>query len=64
MTDEINVICLPLNYESPKSKDALTRDDVWGTYDTKTMSRTSEGIIVARHGEICPYFEDTIGLKR
>lgn len=63
MSDEIKIICLPLNHLEPTGEDALTKEDVWGTYNHKTHEKLSDGMIVARHKQKCPYFHDIIGYK-
>lgn len=44
-------------------KTKLTKDDVFGTFDHETYTRTSDGMIVARGGETCPIFGDVVSYK-
>lgn len=48
------------NGEPPEN---LTKEDVWGVFDMEKMERTSEGMIVARHKDICPIFKDEVPYK-
>lgn len=41
----------------------LTKEDVWGEYDHTQGKRTSEGMIIARHEEVCPVFGDVVPPK-
>jgi hypothetical protein len=41
----------------------LTQDDVWGEFDDFSQKKISNGMIVARSGEICPIFKDKVPFK-
>jgi hypothetical protein len=41
----------------------LNKDDVWGAYDMDTHTAISAGLIVAKSGEKCPIFKDTVPYK-
>jgi len=41
----------------------LTKNDVWGTYDTDTNKCISKGMIVAKTNEVCPIFGDIVPYK-
>lgn len=41
----------------------LSMDDVWGKHDEKTHEMLSSGMIVARHEDNCPIFEDVVPYK-
>lgn len=57
---EVTAIVNSPNEEKPKK---LTKDDIWGIFDPIKCERISKGMIVARHGEICPIFEDEVPYK-
>ena len=48
------------NGEQPS---ALLKEDVWGRFDIEKCERISNGMIVARQGQICPIFEDEVPFK-
>ena len=41
----------------------IQKVDVWGEYDHAKSERISKGMIVARYGEKCPYFNDILQYK-
>jgi len=41
----------------------LTKEDVWGKYDTKNYKKISDGMIVAQAKEKCPIFKDNLPYK-
>lgn len=43
--------------------DSLTKEDVWGEFDHESLTKLSDGMIVARTDEQCPHFEDTVPYK-
>ncbi|MFE8701226.1 hypothetical protein ACFYKX_11525 [Cytobacillus sp. FJAT-54145] len=48
---------------SAKSPSTLTEEDVWGAWDENRIEKRSEGMVVARHPEVCPIFGDSIPYK-
>ena len=62
MNDKLNIIVAPLSFPEPP-KGTITKDDVWGKVDLKTHTRLTDGMIIARHEEKCPHFNDIVGYK-
>lgn len=41
----------------------VTKDDVFGRYDHDTHQRIDDGMVVARHDQVCPIWGDVLPYK-